>query len=291
MPKISVIIPVHNVEKYLGECLDSILGQTLKDIEVICVDDGSTDGSAKILEEYAARDVRVKVLRQDRSGAGTARNKGLAEARGEYLFFCDADDWADAGMLSALYRRAEATGSDIVVAGANYDDEFLGEYRHVGIDRETQALPQPFPPAALGVRLFTALRIQAWNKLFRRQFVVDRGILFQGLPRVNDLAFVNTALATADRIATLDRAYYHYRKGHGGNLSSGVDDMPDMSARAWIRVRDELTSRGVFDQFRAAFSRAASQSLVDVAVSMHDAAALESFFKKAQAELIPALGL
>ena len=95
MPKVSVIIPVFNVEEYLGECLDSILGQTLREIEVVCVDDGSTDGSAAILDTYAAKDGRVKVLRQPNAGAGAARNAGLAVATGEYLLFCDPDDWCE----------------------------------------------------------------------------------------------------------------------------------------------------------------------------------------------------
>ena len=102
MPKVSVIIPVRNAEKYLGECLDSVLGQTLKDVEVLCVDDGSTDGSAKILSDYAAKDGRIRILRQPASGAGVARNRGLAEARGEYLFFCDADDWIDRDTLGSM---------------------------------------------------------------------------------------------------------------------------------------------------------------------------------------------
>ena len=98
-PKVSVIIPVYNVEKYLGPCLDSILGQTLNNIEVICVDDGSTDRSLDILREYEKRDARVKVLTQPNTNAGAARNKGIQQARGEYLSFLDSDDHFDPTML------------------------------------------------------------------------------------------------------------------------------------------------------------------------------------------------
>ena len=292
MAHVSVVIPVYNAERHLGECLDSILGQTLKDIEVICVDDGSTDGSAKMLAEYAARDPRLRHLSSAHGGAGAARNRGLDEAGGEYLLFCDADDWLDRGALGALYRMAKASSSDVALTGMRYfDDATRDEYRVWTVNRKTLGLPRTFAPDLLGERLFTALRAQMGGRLFRRAFVRDLGIRFQEQPRVNDLAFVATALALAERISVDDSARYHYRKNQGGNLSSGIDRMPEMSAHAWLRVREDLIARGKFERFRAAFSRAASQSLVEVVASMRDADAMEKFFKKAQAELIPALGL
>ncbi len=290
--KVSVVVPVYNVERYLGECLDSLLGQTLKDIEVICVDDGSTDGSAKLLADYAAKDHRVKVLRLSHAGAGAARNQGLDVAGGEYVFFCDADDWLDGNALGVLHRLAKDSAADIVMTGMRYfDDATQNEYRVRMVDRKALGLPRTFDPDALGERLFTALRAQVGGRLFRLGFVRDLGIRFQEQPRVNDLAFVATALALSERISIDDSARYHYRKNQGGNLSSGIDKMPEMSSLAWLRVREILTAHGVFERFRAAFSRAASQSLVEVVVSMRDAAAMEKFFKRAQAELIPALGI
>ena len=116
MPKVSVIVPVYNVEAYLRQCLDSFLNQTLSDIEIICVDDGSTDGSAAILAEYA-RDSRIKVVRQEHANAGLARNTGMALAAGEWLFFADADDFAGAEMLARLTTAEGADTADVVVAG------------------------------------------------------------------------------------------------------------------------------------------------------------------------------
>ena len=292
MPKVSVVIPVYNAERHLGECLDSVLGQTLKDIEVLCVDDGSTDGSAAILARYAAKDPRMRVLASEHEGAGAARNKGLSEAGGEYLFFCDADDWIDRDALSSLYKMAKESSSDVAMTGMRYfDDSTREEYRVRTAGRRALGLPRSFAPDLLGEKLFTALRAQMGGRFFRLAFVRNAAIGFQEQPRVNDLAFVATALALAKRISVDDSARYHYRKNQGGNLSSGIDKLPDMSARAWLRVRENLTAHGVFERFRAAFSRAASQSLVEVVVSMRDAAALEGFFKKAKTELVPALGL
>ena len=109
MPRISVIIPVCNATSWLCDCLDTVLGQTLRDIEILCVDDGSTDGSVSILEGYGAKDPRVRVLRQlENLGQGAARNRGLEDANGEYVYFMDADDeLASADALERLAAEAE----------------------------------------------------------------------------------------------------------------------------------------------------------------------------------------
>lgn len=292
MPKVSVIIPVHNVEKHLGECLDSILGQTLKDIEVICVDDGSADGSPKILAEYAARDRRVRVFRQGPSGAGAARNKGLAEAGGEYLFFCDADDWIDRDALGTMYASAARVNADVAMTGIRYFDEASGrDFRTWRVGGGKPLPRQPFGPSDMGRDLFSALRPQMGGKLFRRAFIDSLGIVFQEQPRVNDLAFVAIALATAGRMAADGEARYHYRKNHGGNLSSRINEMPEMAARAWLRVKEDLEARGVFGKFRRPFSLAASQALVNSLLAITDAKVAAVFFRKVVEELIPALGL
>ena len=123
MPKISVIVPVYNVEKYLRECLDSIVNQTLQDIEIICINDGSTDGSAVILEEYAAKDKRIKILNQENKGAGEARNAGINSAQGKYLAFIDGDDFYctdfcekmhNKALLTTLYRQKRYIFSKLV---------------------------------------------------------------------------------------------------------------------------------------------------------------------------------
>ena len=114
-PKVSIIIPVFNVEMYLKECLDSVLGQTLKDIEVICVDDGSTDASPQMLREYAEKDERLKIIYQENKGAGTARNVGMKEARGKYLFFMDSDDYCALDFLEKTTKYADEKKSDILV--------------------------------------------------------------------------------------------------------------------------------------------------------------------------------
>ena len=115
MVKVSVILPVYNEEKYLPQCLDSICGQTLREIEIICVDDGSTDSSPQILEGYAKKDARVKLIRQENQFAGVARNKGMSYATGKYLSFLDADDYYAPEMLEKMAEEAEKNKADIVI--------------------------------------------------------------------------------------------------------------------------------------------------------------------------------
>ena len=117
--KVSVILPVYNVEKYLKQCLDTIVGQTLKEIEILCVDDGSTDDSVQILKEYEQKDHRIKVLSQKNAGAGAARNLGLRHASGKYLSFLDSDDFFEPDMLETAYEQAERYQAEMVVFRSN----------------------------------------------------------------------------------------------------------------------------------------------------------------------------
>ena len=123
-PKISVIIPCYNVEKYLRECLDSVVNQTLKDIEIICVNDGSTDGTQKILEEYAQKDDRILLINKPNGGLSLARNTGMEKMRGEYVAFLDSDDWVDLDFYEKLYNAAKQNGADSAIGCTVY---FLDE--------------------------------------------------------------------------------------------------------------------------------------------------------------------
>ena len=118
-PIVSVLIPVYNVEKYLKKCLDSVVNQTLTDIEIICVNDGSTDGSLKILEEYRSIDSRIKIINKANGGLPSARNAGLNAAKGRYVGFVDSDDYIEPNMFEKLVDVAEHEESEVVICGAN----------------------------------------------------------------------------------------------------------------------------------------------------------------------------
>ena len=129
MPKVSVVIPVYNVEKYLGECLDSVLRQTFKDLEIICVDDGSTDSSPKILAEYAAKDARIKIITQSNAGLSAARNAGMDAANGKYIYFLDSDDYITDDAMERCVEICERDGLDQLVFGCRclFEDPAMDE--------------------------------------------------------------------------------------------------------------------------------------------------------------------
>ena len=114
-PAVSVIVPIYNVEKYLAECVDSILGQTFQDMEIILVDDGSLDSSSQMADDYAVRDQRVKVIHKENGGLSSARNAGMKIARGEYIYFCDSDDYISLDAIEILYETATKNDLDMVL--------------------------------------------------------------------------------------------------------------------------------------------------------------------------------
>ena len=254
-PRVSVILPVYNVAPYLRMCLDSILAQTLKEIEVIAVDDGSTDGSGEILAEYAARDARFSFVRQTNAGAGVARNTGLARARGEYLFFCDPDDSCSPEMLADMYRKAVGTNADIVIAGKMIVNVGDGGEQIVRqpLSKNVLRRPQPFSPQDVAGCIFSMAKAVPWDKLFRRGFVERLDLKFQSTRRSNDVFFVDMALASAERIATLHGCYYRYLRRRQGSLTFVKDRFPFAALEAYGAVEEALRARGLWHAFARNF--------------------------------------
>ena len=256
MIKVSVVTPVYNVEKYLPRCLETLLGQTLSELEIICVDDGSTDGSGRILDEYAARDPRIRVIHKPNGGAGEARNVGLDAAIGEYLFFCDPDDSCSKNMLAGMYAKAVATRADIVIAGKATVDADSGRIiSKYGFHRDIWRLRQPFSARDAAPYIFTLAKSVPWDKLFRREFISRNGLRYQNTRRCNDVFFVDMALAQAERIALVPRAYYRYSLDRAGSLQSNKDKFPLVFLDAYAALEAALREKGLFDDFGHCFAR------------------------------------
>ena len=252
-------MPVHDAGRFLGACLDSLVRQTLENVEFVCVDDGSTDGSGGILDECAAKDGRFRVLHQERRGAGSARNAGLDMARGTYLFFCDSDDWCGTGLLKGLYERAERTRADIVIASTIKCEAETG--RAVGCRRVSSWPRGVFSPDACGERLFSISCHTVWDKLLRRDFVCNEGLRFQEVPRFNDMLFCDLALALAKRLTTVRWARYHHRINRvGGIQESALSDGTDVLL-PYQALREGLERRGLFERYGAAFEFARRESV------------------------------
>ena len=253
--KVSVILPVYNGETYLPECLDAILGQTLKEIEVICVNDGSTDRSPEILRENAARDSRIRVIDQENTGAGAARNNGMAQARGEYLSFLDADDFFEPQMLESAYESAVKQSADITVfRGDRYDDT---QERYVQMDYSVKSrlLPaaNPFSYHDIPDAIFQVFVGWAWDKLYRRDFVTDSGLAFQNLRTSNDLFFVFASLVKAQKIYVLQDLLVHHRINVKGSLSVTRERSWNCFFLAAKALGEELKKSGVYQEVEKGF--------------------------------------
>lgn len=252
MPEISVIIPIYNEEKYLPQCLDSVLNQTLTDIEVICIDDGSTDNSGKILQQYAAKDNRIKYVTQENIGLSTTRNTALQMATANYISFIDSDDFVHPRFLETLYRTLQETGCD--VSGCNfvkvYHNEKIPPYKPIKPKIYTAALP-----ALLNHRNF--IHFNVWNKLYKRE-VLDNmrfvdGIYYEDwvfntclFSQIKSFAFINSPLY-AYRISenSIMRSQYSLKKLH--DYTAGIKEVYNFIGNnfpnQWKKVKQTRIAR------------------------------------------------
>ena len=184
--KISIIIPVYNVEKFLKECLDSILHQTFQDYEIICIDDGSSDRSLDILQEYKRKDNRFVIIRQKHFGAGAARNLGIKYAKSKYLQFLDADDCFEPTFLEEMYRHAEKFNADITVCSArkiNSDGITIETNNPLWpLNLDKVPLERVFNRKNYPEDIFGLFCVVPWNKLYRKNLIVDNAHSFYSKP-------------------------------------------------------------------------------------------------------------
>jgi len=248
--RVSVVIPVYNAQNYLCQCLDSVCAQTLREIEILCVDDGSTDRSPEILEEYRQRDGRLRVFRQENAGAAMARNAGLDRARGEYLICWDADDFFEPAALEKLYGRAAADQADICVCGVSRFFEDSGEEEAAGGYLKMSRVPAelPFNMQTNYEHILDFTTGSACNKLMRRAFLQTHELRFLPLKNGEDINLVTKALCLAERITVVNERLYHYRVSQSDSLSGRWQENYEDPVRAWIDAADYLRERDLFPE-------------------------------------------
>lgn len=251
-PLVSIIMPVYNAEKYVGQALDSLLEQSVKYIEIIALDDGSTDGSLEILKRYAAKDQRIRVYTQENQYAGAARNLGMTYAKGEYLLFLDSDDFFEKDLIKDTYYKAKANRADIVLFGAKHYHDQTGETT-IGNYLDLSYAPgkEPFSWKDCPDTIFQIGSDCPWTKLFKRSFIEKTGLQFQKLYNANDIFFVLSAIAMAERIVTLDQPYINYRIGLQNNLQSSQKRCFLEAYYAW---HDQLKKLGRLDRVRKSYA-------------------------------------
>ena len=228
--KVSVILPVFNVEQYLKECLESVVNQTLKDIEIICINDGSTDNSLEILNEYAQKDGRFIILSQENQGQGVARNKGVELAKGKYIQFVDPDDWIEPNMLETLYNFAEEHNSQVVKFNYSEYNDYSGKYKQNNfvkqIQKEYNYNLNETPHYTW--RLFkkgclTNLDLHSWAYFYLTSFIISNEIKFAPSKHGEDHLFTDGAFLLANKIDYLNKYLYFYRVRNGSSVQIKSD--------------------------------------------------------------------
>jgi glycosyltransferase involved in cell wall biosynthesis len=233
-----------------------MLGQTFTDFELICVDDGSTDGSADIIEKYGRSDKRISLIRQANRGAGAARNAGLDAATGDYLSFIDCDDFFEKDMYELMLAAAADADSDICVCVSDAYIPDVDEYRaHTrSFVREYMPKQKAFSYKDAPDHIFNMFRGWAWDKLYKADFIRSNGLRFQEIENLNDAFFVYASLACAQRITVIDRVLVHKSEHLYESVSASSEKKWDDSRLAYGKLRDWLVSKGIFESVERSFA-------------------------------------
>lgn len=236
--KVSVIVPVYNCESYLSQCLQSLAGQTLRELEVLLVDDGSTDGSGLILDQFVQRDPRFRIIRQKNQGCSAARNEGLRAARGTYVGFMDADDYVEPDFYAAMLRAAEERRCPLVTC----------DYRHTYRDMETGAILGLHDrrvdfcrstPEQIYLNHLAGNPV-VWNKLYHASLLQDPPLRFEGAS-LEDMLFLLRLIPRLNGICTLSVPLYHYRQRRSSTMNSGTAHISS-ALFACSRLQSELST-------------------------------------------------
>ena len=248
---VSVIIPVYNGEAYLRQCLDSVRAQTLENIEIICVDDLSTDSSQQILEEYQATDPRFRLLRHaENQGVSAARNSGLAITQGEYVIFWDCDDFFEPNALELLEGQARQTNADICVCGADrYFSNMEKRFPFTYLD--TKLIPkdaETFNRVTNPKYILNFTPVAPWNKLLRRSFLEKHELTMPPFRFAEDAYFSILALCLAERIATVKDVLVHYRFNSPTSLVGQSQKNSKIFFPPWLAIAERLRALGILPE-------------------------------------------
>ena len=263
--KVSVIIPVYNVECFLRQCLDSIVNQTLREIEIICVNDGSTDESPEILAEYAANDGRFRIFAKKNEGLGaaSARNYGLDNACGEYVSILDSDDFFELDFLEKMVQKADESSADIVICGGMEYDNRNGKKAKVASILNAGVIPDK---AVFSYRdcpndIYQLSQGMAWNKLYRYEFLQKHNLRFQRIKYTDDAYFTFAYMVLAQKMAVINESLVYYRVSSGSSQTDGLARCPESSYLPYKALKASLIEWGIYDAVKQSFVNCATAFL------------------------------
>ncbi len=258
---LSVVSPMHNGSLYLEAFLQSVLRQSFSSFELIMVDDGSTDDSAQIIQNYQNKDSRIRLIRQTQKGAGSARNLGLSHAKGQYIIFLDCDDWFCKDFFKTMIDRIKKDRSDVAVCEFFIYDQKTTQTRRFRIAEEAES-------EIAGTNLiFDLLVPNPWTKLYRTDFLRQHKLSFQEITSCNDWSFAYTSLACAHKISVIREPLVFYRSETSVSISSYRYRRTKDIVLAIKHLKSELKKRGLFSRYREGFARRSTCHLIYEAFS------------------------
>ena len=249
-PLVSVVVAAYNVENYLIQCLDSLVNQTLKNTEILVINDASTDNSARIINDYSTRYSNVQVVHcESNQGLATVRNIGIRAARGKYIAFTDGDDWADIKLCEEMYQRASEDNSDVLIADATVfyeDSKNFGRLFDHSVRRTLDPRLSTMPFDLRSEPRILLLEPVAWTKLYKRSFLKKHAIQFEdGMNSYEDICFHFSVLLKAARISLLDKALLYYRMNRPGQISARTSRKIFEVFSVFQKIHDNLSVEDV----------------------------------------------
>ena len=253
---LSVVSPMHNGSLYLEAFLQSVLRQSFSSFELIMVDDGSTDDSAQIIQNYQNKDSRIRLIRQTQKGAGSARNLGLSHAKGQYIIFLDCDDWFCKDFFKTMIDRIKKDRSDVAVCEFFIFDQKTTQTRRFRIAEEAES-------EIAGTNLiFDLLVPNPWTKLYRTDFLRQHKLSFQEITSCNDWSFAYASLACARKISVVREPLVYYRTQTDTSISSYRYKRTKDIVLAIKHLKEELKKRDLYSRYREGFARKSVSHLV-----------------------------
>lgn len=294
LPAVSVVIPVYNSSRFLHTCFDSLLEQSFSDFELVCVNDGSTDDSLKILNEYAAKDPRVRIVTKQNEGGGaaSARNLGLSLAEGTYVQFLDSDDFFEPDMLTCLVEKAQRTNADVVLCGADRYDQRLGRvvsaYEHLNL--ELAPAKAFFSYRDCPDRIFQLGNVLAWNRLYRRNFLLEHKLYFELIPISDDLYLPALALVLAERLAVVDKPFIHYRFNTGSSQVDSIPKHPEAGYAANASIVAKMQEYGVYETVKLSWLDVSLRMMRAYFDQMTELQNMKQLYEIYRGKILPMLG-